>query len=108
MSAAPARRSPGSTPEPSPDPAPAPDPTPEELARARRVTVRRAPRFRVFLALGFLVGAVVAVVLATSVEPTGRYSQGAVLGYLLAGLGGVGVLAGGLVAVVLDRTRRQR
>ncbi len=64
---------------------------------------RRAPDFKRFIltgvVLGFLAGAVVAVV----GSPTAAYDSGTQLGYFGVIGAGLGALLAGLVAVVLDR-----
>ncbi|WP_182112855.1 histidine kinase [Actinotalea sp. JY-7876] len=86
---------------------PAPDegaPTPAELARAREGRVRRAPRYRRFVQVGVLLGALVGVllVLLGPDVPT-ELGRGPVTVFV--GLTGalVGALAGAVVAVVADR-----
>ena len=58
-----------------------------------------------FLLTGALVGVLVALVLAFG-PGSGARDQGALLGYLVAMLAGLGALAGGAVAVVLESRRR--
>jgi MFS family permease len=76
----------------------------------RTVRVRRSPRVGVFLAIGALLGLLIALVatLVTPAEP--QYPTGQVLGYVALITIPVGAALGGLVAVVLDAraTRRAR
>ncbi len=80
----------------------------EEMPRFRRT---RRPKYPVFIALGVVVGVLVAgvVTFLTPFEPdpvTGEeYSVGKVLAYTSLVLALVGGLLGGLVAVLLDRRR---
>ncbi|WP_299040123.1 hypothetical protein [uncultured Pseudokineococcus sp.] len=85
-----------------------PAPTAEELAGAQRVRYRRAPRYRLLIGLGVVVGALAALVLTFVATPTETYGRAAIFGYLLAGLGIVGGLLGGLVGVGLERAVRRR
>jgi len=85
------------------------DPQPTEPAErpVRRLRVRRAPRYGVFLATGALVGLVVALITGSvgPVDPqTGRAK---LIGYLAMGLMLLGGLAGGVVAVALERFSRR-
>ncbi|WP_292848321.1 potassium transporter Trk [Microbacterium sp.] len=106
------------TPDASASTAPAHDGGPAELIEERleTVTVRRAPKFAVFLVLGAALGLVVAMILtfsfndADAVSPdTGLvYSSGQVFGFLALACGTVGVVVGGLVALLLDRTIGRR
>ncbi|WP_298806064.1 hypothetical protein [uncultured Pseudokineococcus sp.] len=84
-----------------------PAPTEADLAGAQRVRYRRAPRYRVLVGLGVAVGAVLALVLALTSEPSATYSRAAVFGYLLAALGLSLGLLGGLVGVLLERVARR-
>lgn len=94
-----------------------------ELARvALPATVRRAPRYRAFLVAGALVGAVVGVVVAFATAAGSGLTgdDGGVLPFLggqngvraVLALSGalVGLLAGGVAALLADRrsTRRRR
>jgi len=101
------------------DPSPA-HPAPHTQAHVDElvdVTVRRSPRYGVFLALGAALGILVALILTFSIDSSGRvadngavYSQGQVFGFLaLVGVA-VGLALGGIVALILDRTigRRSR
>lgn len=81
------------------------------------VRMRRAPRIGLFLTLGALPGAAVAVVLTFAFDGTAhpseigvQYSQMQVLGFLLLIGVAAGLVLGAIVALVLDRvsTRRSR
>ncbi len=91
------------------EPARPEQPPVEEMPRFRRT---RRPKYPVFIALGVVVGVLVAgvVTFLTPVEPdpsvTGEeFSVGKVLAYTSLVLALVGGLLGGLVAVLLDRRR---
>ena len=72
------------------------------------VTVRRSPRYSVFVALGVIVGFIIAGILAflpvDTSTLTQEYSRAAVLGILMAFLGIVGGFLGALVALIIDRS----
>jgi hypothetical protein len=84
----------------------------DELVEA---TVRRSPRYGVFLALGAALGVFVAMILTFTFDGTqypaengAVYSTGQVFGFLaLVGIA-VGLLLGGLVAIILDRVVGRR
>jgi hypothetical protein len=84
---------------------------PPDDPSVRRGRVRRAPRYGAFTGLGVAAGVVVAVVL-TFAFPSGRYSYGAVLGYLAVALGLFGALLGAMAGVLAgiraDRAERAR
>lgn len=67
------------------------------------VTVRRSPRFTRFLISGGLVGLLVGLLTSLVGHPDTRYDAVAALGFL--GLIGalLGVLVGGIIAVLLDK-----
>ena len=71
------------------------------------VTVRRSPRYSVFVALGVIVGFIIAGILAflpvDTSSLTQEYSRAAVLGILMAFLGIVGGFLGAFVALIIDR-----
>lgn len=76
--------------------------------RARRVRIRRAPKFSVFLVLGALVGIFVSLVLTAAypIDPTVGF--GATFGYFaIYGFVG-GLLLGSLVALIFDRVLARR
>lgn len=72
------------------------------------VTVRRSPRYSVFVALGVIVGFIIAGILAflpvDTSALTQEYSRAAVLGILMAFLGIVGGFLGAFVALIIDRS----
>jgi hypothetical protein len=65
--------------------------------------IRRATNIPAFLLTGGVIGLVVGVLAGVFGNDDARYDAGAAVGYL--GLGGaaLGVLVGGVVAVLLDR-----
>ena len=73
--------------------------------------VRRAPKFSVFLLVGAVLGLVVALILTFAFDGTAgvspntgiQYSQAQVFGFLALICVTIGVLLGGLVALVFDR-----
>lgn len=77
----------------------------------RRMSVRRSPRYGVFIVGGAVLGALVAFVL-TFLEPPSEYGYAATLGYLVVALGLFGALLGAIASViagaVLDRGSRTR
>ena len=75
-------------------------PAPEGLEAGLRVRRRREPRYRAFLTTGGVVGVLAAAALAMLGAPPQEYSRGAVFGYLAVTLGLLGVLLGGLAAVL--------
>lgn len=90
---------PPAAPQPAAEPASPPAPV--------QVRLRRAPRYRVFVLLGALVGVVLGVGVAVARSAgDGLFSAGTVSAYL----GGIGLLLGALagaaVAVLLDRPAR--
>lgn len=64
---------------------------------------RRSPRFPAFLATGGIVGLLVGLFLSVNGHPDNRYDDAAALGFLGLVCAGLGVLAGGIIAVLLDR-----
>jgi uncharacterized membrane protein len=79
------------------------------------VTVRRAPRYGRFIALGALLGAVVALILtfAFSGQPAEPelqigFDRGQVFGFLLLICATVGAALGAVVALILDRSSARR
>ena len=92
------------------------NPTNADAAGHRIVSaqVRRAPRVGVFLGLGAVLGLITAMVLTfafdSGVSPnTGlEYSQLQVFGFLMLIFVTIGIVLGGVVAVILDRVSSRR
>ncbi len=75
------------------------------------VTVRRSPKYSVFIGLGAILGILVAGILALTVDPAALpdgYTLGKGLGLLLMVLAIIGAFLGGFVALLLDRVGRRR
>lgn len=64
--------------------------------------VRRAPKVWPFLVTGFVLGAVIGLVLSMRAEG-GNYEPASASGYMAVLFGGLGLLLGGVVFVVADR-----
>ena len=72
-----------------------------------QVRLRRAPRYRVFVGTGALLGALAGIVASLLLgDPASLFSPGTVTGYLAAIGLLLGGLAGGAVAVLVDRPGR--
>ena len=78
-------------------------PTPRPYGRSMPTASRRAPRYRRFVGTGVVLGLVAAVALARAAEVDARYTWVDVFRYLAVVGALVGGLAGGAVAVWLDR-----
>jgi len=72
------------------------------------VTVRRSPRYGRFIALGLLVGAIVALILTVSFPDSAEYGKGQVFGFLLLACGAIFVGVGALIALLFDRALAKR
>ncbi len=75
------------------------------------VTVRRSPKYSVFIGLGAIVGILVAGILSLTVDPAAMpdgYTVGKGLGLALLVLAIAGGFCGGFVALLLDRIGRRR
>lgn len=98
------------------DQAPTPDDRPSARDEIQTVTVRRSPKYSVFLLVGAALGILAALILtfafggATEAsENTGlEYSTGQVFGFLLLICIPVGLAVMGIVALVLDRVVGRR
>jgi len=108
--------SPQDSPDQQPDVPERPVPSEAELlATAQPATVRRAPKYSVFIAAGAIVGIVLGLVLVAVVDPQVRWvsdgsgflpfleGEGAVRTVVALGLGVVGGFVGGALAVLADR-----
>lgn len=69
----------------------------------RQITVRRAPKFAVFLMLGALLGFLVAVALALTGPESAEHTRISVLGFFTMLLVLPGLAVGGLTALLFDR-----
>lgn len=80
------------------------------------VRVRRSPKYSVFLAAGAALGLLVAMILTFTYDGSGGispntglvYTQGQVFGFLSLICVSVGVVIGGLIALVFDRVLSRR
>lgn len=106
--------------EPRLTPPPAPE-APRQHAEliedeVERATVRRTPKYPVFLVVGAALGLIVAMILTFTFNGTSEespttgliYSQGQVFGFLLLICIPVGLALGGITALVLDRVFARR
>lgn len=86
---------------------PEPDPVPEDLDRvAVPAHVRRSPRFARFIGTGVTAGLIAAAVLAIALPNSTGTGRFVVFVLLALGLGMVGALVMGAIAVGLDRPYR--
>lgn len=85
-------------------------PDPARLSRESRapVSVRRAPRYFRFMAVGAAVGVLVSIALTFSFPEQEDFSRLQVLGFTGLFIVAVAVALGALVAIVLDRVSRRR
>lgn len=67
------------------------------------VNVRRAPRYGRFILLGVALGVVLALILTFAFPENPEFDRGQVFGFLLLGLGALGVAFGAAVALIFDR-----
>ncbi len=65
--------------------------------------MRRAPKFTAFLVTGGIVGVLVGFLLSVTGNPDTGYDASTALGFLGLICAALGVLLGGIVAVLLDR-----
>lgn len=75
------------------------------------VSVRRSPKYSVFMGIGAVLGIVVAGILAVFVDPADMpmgYTVAKGLGLMLLVLGIGGLFLGGLIALILDWRGRKR
>lgn len=87
---------------------------PQETHETSLATMRRVPRYGVFMGLGAIVGIIAALVLTFtgSFEPTPggavTYSAGQVFGFTLLYVVPIGIGLGAVVAMLLERATRRR
>jgi hypothetical protein len=91
-------------------------PTPRHTGEVVEARVRRVPKISVFLALGAALGLIAAMILtfafngSAEADPTTgiRYTATQVFGFVALACVPIGLMLGGLVAVVLDRVLARR
>ena len=94
-------------PEVAPEAAVEPSAPAQDRPAPVQVRLRRAPRYRVFVGTGALLGALAGIVASLLLgDPASLFSSGTVTGYLAAIGLLLGGLAGGAVAVLVDRPGR--
>jgi hypothetical protein len=81
---------------------------PTEATAATEVTLRRAPKYPVFLVLGALAGALGTLVLTASFPVDPAVGFAALYGYFVLFGIPIGVVLGALVAIILDRVSVRR
>ena len=74
----------------------------------RQVRVRRAPKIGVFLLIGAVLGALVAIVAVNVTPPDPTVPKIQAIGFLVLLLAPVGALVVGVLALVLDRIAERR
>jgi hypothetical protein len=74
----------------------------------RGITVRRAPKFVPFLALGGVVGIIAAAFVAYGLPGDPSFDRSAVFGFFLVAFAAGGVLLGAIAALVLDKVSVRR
>jgi hypothetical protein len=74
----------------------------------RQVRVRRAPKVGVFLLIGAVLGALVAVVAVNVTPPDATVPKIQAIGFLVLLLAPIGALVVGVFALVLDRVAERR
>lgn len=74
----------------------------------RQARLRRAPRYEVFVGVGVAAGVLVALVIGLSGPDDAEFGRAKLIGYLGIGLGLLGALVGGLVAVGIERWGARR
>jgi F0F1-type ATP synthase assembly protein I len=72
----------------------------------QKVTVRRAPKLTSFIATGFIVGVVVAAFVSYGMPTDPAVGAGATFGFFAIMFSLIGMGAGAVVALVLDRATR--
>jgi hypothetical protein len=81
---------------------------PQTDVTGETVRVRRAPKYGRFMVLGFVLGLILALILTFVFPENPEFDRGQVFGFLLLGLGTIGVAFGAAVALVFDRVLANR
>ncbi|MFF5625147.1 MULTISPECIES: potassium transporter Trk [unclassified Microbacterium] len=87
---------------------------PSESEQTVEATVRRVPRYGVFMGIGVVVGVIVAGILtfAGSFQPSEAldvvYPPGQVFGFLLLWTAPIGLALGGVAGLIAERVARRR
>lgn len=76
--------------------------------RRTSVTIRRAPKFSVFLVVGGLVGILAALILSSVFPPDPAVGFSATFGYLTLYVVPIGVVLSALIAILLDGRATRR
>jgi hypothetical protein len=84
------------------------DPNAEPGTETTQAHIRRAPRVAVFLVIGAVLGAIVALVLTVAGHVSPRVGFGATWGFFCLLCVPVGLALGAVVAIVLDQVSRRR
>jgi hypothetical protein len=87
-----------------------------EIEHTETARVRRAPKVAVFLVLGAAIGVFIAMILTFTfgavggdISATGvTYSPSTIFGFLAIICGTLGLLIGGVIAIILDRRSSRR
>ncbi|MEV7932630.1 hypothetical protein [Curtobacterium sp. NPDC089185] len=100
-------------PAPTPAAAPTPAPAPNAVESPDEVTIRRAPKFGVFILGGAVLGFLATLVIVTLTMDIDRGDQqdasfGTLVGYFSLWGVTIGAFAGALAAIVLDRVLARR
>lgn len=70
--------------------------------KTEQVKIRRSPKYVPFLITGGVIGAIIGTVLGLSI-PAEQKTAEPIITYLIAFIGGIGVVAGIVAALVVDR-----
>jgi hypothetical protein len=84
------------------------DPDEQGTVTESSVQVKRSPRYARFMLAGFLVFAVVALILTFAFPENPTYDRGTVFGFLLLSCGVIGVAIGAFLALLIDRSATRR
>ena len=80
-----------------------------QVSERQEVSIRRAPKFSVFLVLGIIFGIIVAAILTFAFpEVEGKTNWNQVFGFLFLPCTAIGAAIGAVVALILDRRSRSK